>query len=67
MPARLVSDDERHVVIRPLVYVDEEDAPKKKQQLYEPELSVVVLVLPEVSFVADKAEVPPVEEFNKPQ
>jgi tRNA 2-thiocytidine biosynthesis protein TtcA len=26
MPARLVSDDKRHVVIRPLVYVSEEDA-----------------------------------------
>jgi len=26
MPARLVSDDRRHVVIRPLVYVSEEEA-----------------------------------------
>ena len=26
MPARLVSDDERHVVIRPLVYVSEQEA-----------------------------------------
>jgi tRNA 2-thiocytidine biosynthesis protein TtcA len=38
MPARLVSDDARHVVIRPFVYVSEEDA---RQYARESELQVI--------------------------
>ncbi len=38
MPARLVSDDTRHVVIRPFVYVSEEDA---RQYARESDLQVI--------------------------
>jgi len=43
MPAKLLSDDKRHVVIRPLVYVGEDEA---RAYTRESELSGDRLLLP---------------------